>query len=121
MAKALVIFSDNTGLWWLRFLKAGFRHCFMILETDRGYVWLDPLSQRFTVKLLDGVEYGTLKRWYENRGMNVLSVDVNERGNAAFPLGVMSCVEVIKRVIGIRDRMIWTPWQLYQNLKKNKK
>lgn len=26
---ALVVFSDNTDLWWLRWLKPGFRHCFI--------------------------------------------------------------------------------------------
>jgi len=118
MMKALVVFSDNTGLWWLKLLKSGFRHCFMILETDRGYVWLDPLSQRFTVRLLDGMEYDGLKEWYENQGMKVIPVLVNEQGNRPFPWGVMSCVEVIKRVIGVRQGMIFTPWQLYQYLKR---
>ncbi|KAF0139569.1 MAG: hypothetical protein FD153_922 [Rhodospirillaceae bacterium] len=40
----LVVFCDNTDLWWLRFLKRGFRHCFVALCDGRHWVTIDPLS-----------------------------------------------------------------------------
>jgi len=121
MSTALVVFSDNTGVWWLRFLKPGFRHCFVILETDRGCVWIDPLSNRFTIKLLEGYELAGLIRWYRDMGMRVERVTIDEQRLRPFPWGAMTCVEVVKRAIGMHDCFVLTPWQLFKNLKKNKK
>ena len=63
---ALVVFSDTTDLWWLKFLKSGFRHCFVIikfsdLERDR-WVALDPMLHHWQM----GVQFnltGTIKQY----------------------------------------------------------
>lgn len=39
--KAYVIFTDNTDLWWLRLLKPGFRHCYLLLSGRGGRCWLE--------------------------------------------------------------------------------
>lgn len=120
MTKALIVFSDNTGVWWLKYLKAGFRHCFIILETDRGCVWVDPLSSSFTIKILEGYELNSLVRWYRESGMRVLSVSVPAHGGKPFAWAPMTCVEVVKRLIGVRDPFVLTPWQLYKAIKGTK-
>lgn len=116
MSTALVVFSDNAGVWWLRYLKPGFRHCFVMLETDRGCVWIDPLSTGLTIKPLEGFELAGLMRWYKDQGMRVVKVNVDERKAQAFSWAPMTCVEVVKRLIGLRDCAVLTPWQLYQKL-----
>ncbi|WP_417821335.1 hypothetical protein [Terasakiella sp.] len=120
MSKALVVFSDNTGVWWLKFLKPGFRHCFVILETDRGCIWVDPLSNNFTLKILEGYELAGLIRWYRDMGMHVVTVEPQAQKSQPFALAPMSCVEVVKRLLGIRDRFVLTPWQLFSHLKGTK-
>jgi len=45
----LIVFCDNTDLWWLRFLKCGFRHCFVVLCDGRYWVTVDPLSHYSSV------------------------------------------------------------------------
>jgi len=120
MNRALVVFSDNTGVWWLRFLKVGFRHCFVILETDRGCVWIDPLSNSFSIKLLEGYELAGLLRWYRDMGMKVISVKLEPQRSAPFSWAPMTCVEVVKRLLGIRDNLILTPWQLFSYLDRTK-
>lgn len=121
MNKAIIIFSDNSGVWWLKWLKPGFRHCFMILETDRGCLWIDPLSQQLTIKILADHELNALIRWYREMGMRVLTTTVNTSGLQPHNWSPMTCVEVVKRLVGLRDPFVWTPWQLYQKIKKNKK
>jgi len=120
MSTALVVFSDNAGAWWLRLLKPGFRHCFVILETDRGCIWLDPLSNGFTVKPLEGYEMAGLLKWYKDQGMRVLKVNVNETSSHTHSWAPMTCVEVVKRLIGLHEALVLTPWQLYQTINKNK-
>lgn len=120
MNKALIVFSDNTGVWWLKYLKAGFRHCFVILETDRGCVWVDPLSSSFTIKILEGYELNSLVRWYRDTGMKVVAVPVLPHSAKPFAWAPMTCVEVVKRLIGIHDPFVLTPWQLYKNIKRTK-
>ena len=120
MSKALVVFSDNTGVWWLKFLKPGFRHCFVILETDRGCIWVDPLSNNFTLKILEGYELAGLIRWYRDMGMHVVTVEPQAQKSQPFALAPMSCVVVVKRLLGIRDRFVLTPWQLFSYLNRTK-
>ena len=120
MSTALVVFSDNAGAWWLKLLKPGYRHCFAILETDRGCIWIDPLSNSLTIKPLEGYELAGLLKWYKDQGMRVLKVNVDEGTSRPHSWAPMTCVEVVKRLIGRRDWSILTPWQLYCALKKNK-
>ena len=43
-----VVFSDNTSLWWLKLLKPGFRHCYIILKIKNSGLWveLNPYSNQ---------------------------------------------------------------------------
>ncbi|SCA55383.1 conserved hypothetical protein [Candidatus Terasakiella magnetica] len=120
MSRALIVYSDNTGVWWLRFLRAGFRHCFIILETDRGTIWVDPLSNNLTLKILEGYELAGLIRWYRDMGMHVQSVCLDDNKVKSFPWAPMTCVEVVKRLVGIRNPFIITPYQLYLSIKGTK-
>lgn len=120
MMKAIVVFRENQGLWWLRFLKSGFRHCFIILETDRGCVWVDPVSNRFSIKILEGHELKGLVAWYRNMDMKVLEVSVLDSPGKSFIWAPLTCVEVVKRLIGLNTMFICTPWQLYKYIKRTK-
>ena len=118
MRKAIIVFSDNSGVWWLEFLKPGFRHCFVILETDRGCLWVDPLSSGLTIKQLAGYEMKALLEGYRNMGMKVVETQAVAPSSSAFPISLFSCVEVIKRLLGVKSLSVQTPWQLYQHLKR---
>lgn len=69
--KAYVIFTDNTDLWWLRLLKPGFRHCYLLLSGRGGRCWLElnPCSDQIAVSLCefsDSQPEEMLLRCYEN-------------------------------------------------------
>jgi hypothetical protein len=57
-------------------------------------------------------------RWLEGQGSAVVKSPIRRDQLRAAPANIFSCVEVIKRFLGIHARRILTPWQLYSYLKK---
>ena len=68
----LVVFVDHAECRWLRVLRAGFRHCFVVIR-DRS-VWLacDPLKDRIELSVLSLPENFDLPGFYAGRGHRVL-------------------------------------------------
>lgn len=113
--KAWVVFSGQTDLPWLRFLKPGFRHCFVLLNDGKHWVSFDPLSN-YTDIAVQHVPAGfDLPGWLKNRGHKVASATLKRTPKPA-PFMLFTCVEAVKRVLGLREKFIFTPWQLYCHL-----
>ncbi len=115
-ADAWVAFSGETDLWWLRFLKPGFRHCFAVARDDKQWIVVDPLSPHLEIAALPLPHGFDLPHWLREQGMTVVRAQIQRRFNRAAPANLFSCVEVIKRFLGIHRRFIATPWQLYRFL-----
>lgn len=115
-----VVFVDDVTIWWLRFLKKGFRHCYLLVELDDGMTWLEvnPMSNRLFLnvyKFVNEVEY---TRVVENFfDVKVIKAEAKNVGLELAPIALFTCVETVKRVLGIHDRMVITPYQLYKKLK----
>lgn len=113
----LVVFADQTSCPCLRPLRRGFRHCFAVLRT--GSLWLacEPLKDRIELDALALPPDFDLAAFYGGQGHRVLlgrrPPAPDRRGIAPAPL---TCVTVVKRVLGIRAPWVWTPWQLYAHL-----
>jgi len=114
--EAVVVFGDQVGLFWLRPLKPGFRHCFVLLEQDEGWVMLDPLAHRIRVAMLPPVASGDLAAWYREHGYGVVVVPLATAPKRPAPWGPFTCVEAVKRALGIHRVTVWTPWQLWRYL-----
>lgn len=113
--KAFAIFSGQTDLPWLRVLRPGFRHCFALLHDGRQWISYDPLASHtelMTHNLPPGFD---LPGWLQSRGLTVVPAPMNRIRKAA-PLMPFTCVEAVKRVLGVRARLVLTPWQLYRFL-----
>ena len=117
----IVAFSGRTDLWWLRFLKKGFRHCFVCIDDGERWVALDPLAHRMEIGILPMSSDFDLKEWLEGQGFTVAAAQVDREATKPAPVMPYSCVEAIKRVLGIRARSVVTPWGLYRFLKENEK
>lgn len=113
--RALVVFSGRTDLLWLRLLRSGFRHCFVALNDGRHWVTLDPLSTRIEVTVQPVAADFDLAGWYRAQGLTVVETRPRAPAGPA-PLAIWTCVEAVKRTIGLRDRRVLTPWQLYKRL-----
>ncbi|WP_185961496.1 hypothetical protein [Telmatospirillum sp. J64-1] len=114
--RALVVFSGETGLVWLRWLRPGFRHCFLLLEDESGWLAYEPLVHRTEILRLDIPPAFDLRRWYEERGHVVVETRLFPADSRRPRLGIYSCVEAVKRVLGIQAPLVLTPWQLYRHL-----
>ncbi len=115
---ALVVFSGDADLNWLKVLKTGFRHCFIVLESGGHWVIYDPLSHRTDISVVEGDDIFDLMHLYRARGMRVVPWVVRRPPERPAPMGLYTCVEAAKRVLGIHSRRIITPWNLYIFLNK---
>lgn len=114
--RAAVVFSDHTEMWWLRALKPGFRHCFVALAGERGWVVIDPLAHYTEVAPLDVPAECDLAAWYRSAGLIAIDTIPRLPPRTLAPVRLHSCVETVKRVLGLHAPLVMTPWQLYRYL-----
>jgi hypothetical protein len=71
-AAVLVIFADHAACPWLRPLRRGFRHCFVVMRA--GSVWLacEPLKDRIELDALAVPDDFDLAAFYCQQGHQVL-------------------------------------------------
>ncbi len=111
---ALVVFHDHGAHCLDRFLKPGFRHCFVAI--DDGHCWIS-IDGQVGVPVLQAVaptDYD-LAAFYRVQGHAVAETT---RGTAStrLPFINANCVGATKIVLGIRAPSVLTPWQLYKYL-----
>lgn len=110
---ALVVFDGETSLKLLRFLRPGFRHCFVLVHRQGCWVIYDPLSHRTDLEVVVGPSVDELAEWYRGKGLKAIETTVRPAPLRPVPLRPFTCVEAVKRVLGIRAPWVTTPWQLY--------
>ncbi len=116
--KAWVVFTGQTEISWLRILKPGFRHCYILLHDGERWTSIDPLSHITEISVHHHVPADfDLPGWLKSRGNRVVAAPLRRDLKRAAPVMVFTCVEAVKRVLGIHRRFIFTPWQLYRHLK----
>ena len=125
--RALVVFTDAPTKAWLRPLKKNFRHCFCAVEDPDARVWVmvDALANGIEVRAVPLADLPDPAAFWRGMGLSVVEAGVAEREGAspppAFFPAPFTCVEAVKRVLGLRAAWVLTPWQLYRQLAKNKK
>ncbi|MGB0719002.1 MAG: hypothetical protein ACPGRX_00925 [Bdellovibrionales bacterium] len=113
--EAWVVFSGQADLPWLRVLKPGFRHCYVMINDGKHWISIDPLSSYTDIAVHHLPQDFDLPRWMQKRGHMIVKAPISKVTRPA-PWMVFTCVEAVKRVLGIHRRMIITPWQLYRHL-----
>lgn len=116
--RAWVVFSGESELRWLRWLKPGFRHCFILLNDGQCWVSYDPMAHKTEILVHHMPGFFNLPDWLEKRGHKVMAAKPENVPQKTAPLGFFSCVEAVKRVLGIHNILIITPWQLYRYLER---
>lgn len=120
--RALVVFSGKADLSWLRLLRPGFRHCFVLLDLGGVWVCVNPLAHRTSVELWPLDPTTDLAVWLRaQEGLRVVESVVRHPPRRASPICIFSCVEAVKRVLGIQERWVLTPGQLYDHLTRGGK
>jgi len=117
--KAWVVFTAKNDIWFLRFLKTGYKHCFILLQDGEHLISFDPLATHAEISIISNFSNeDALMSWLINQGHMVVSAKFFDATNKISPIAILNCVESIKRVLGIQKRFISTPYQLYKFLKK---
>ncbi|MGB4057447.1 MAG: hypothetical protein WBK77_05130 [Alphaproteobacteria bacterium] len=117
LPKAWVVFSGHAELPWLKILRPGFRHCFALLNDGERWITVDPLSNYTDINVHDFPSGFDLPSWIGERGLIVIRAHIRRTADPA-PWMPYSCVEAVKRILGLHARLILTPWQLYRHLLK---
>jgi len=111
----LVVFADETRLFWLRLLRPGFRHCFAVVPDGGRWIAVEALSAGFVVAILPVPAGFDVAGWYRSRGFVVVPARRRPPGRSVWP-GPFTCVALVKRVLGLRAPGVLTPWQLFRRL-----
>tara|TARA_B100001989_G_scaffold251965_1_gene232584 strand:- start:952 stop:1401 length:450 start_codon:yes stop_codon:yes gene_type:complete len=110
-----VVFTAQSELPYLKYLKEGFRHCFVVMCDGQRWVSIDPLAHHTEIYVQDCAADFDLPAWLEAEGHVVVKTAIRQSIKPA-PMMPFTCVEAVKRVLGIHKRRVLTPWQLYQYL-----
>ncbi len=118
-----VVFTNQTDFKALAFLKAGYRHCFIIMHDGQRWLSIDPMAHYMSVKALDVPEGFDFTSYLYEEGHDVVEVSdyFSEPPKRSAPPMFFTCVEACKRILGIHKFTIFTPWQLYQYLHEKEK
>ena len=111
--RVVVVFSEQNRIKWLRYLKPGFRHCFAYGLSRAGWLALDPLSHCLVVNHVDFPPEADLAAAFRKAGWMALTVEARQPAPRPAPLAAFTCVELVKRLIGLHDRSIRTSWELF--------
>lgn len=114
--RALVVFGGRCGVWWLRWLRPGFRHCFAAVDDGAQWLTVDPLLHRLEVRASGLPSAFDLAAEYRRMDLVVLELAPPEIALRAAPVGIFTCVETVKRLLGLRTLWVLTPWQLFRFL-----
>lgn len=111
----IVAFGGQPTFWWMHFLKKDFYHCLVVLGKDGKWVMIDPLCH-YTDLIM--IEQGDVLSFLHAQGYRTLLVPMHYPQTHGLQLTPYTCVETVKRFLGIDKPFILTPYQLYQYLKK---
>lgn len=119
---AYLVFYDRDegrGGWW-RLLKPGFRH--VEVWTFNGIFWLrvDPAMEHLHVTADVGPPWKSLAH-LNPKVLRVQRAVPARKVRDPFFVGPVTCVEIAKACIGLRDAFVRTPYQLYKKLSRGTK
>ena len=110
---AYVAFGGHPTQWWMRFLKKGFYHCALVLGNGRDWILIDPLVHFTDLIVLKNADViGGLKA----KGYRLIRTTPQIPSRTPLRIRPLTCVEIVKRFLGINDAKIWTPYQLFKFL-----
>ncbi|MBB4266113.1 hypothetical protein [Roseospira visakhapatnamensis] len=118
--RALVVFTDGQDIWWLRLLRPGFRHVLVaVRRSDRlpgCWVIVNPLAHMTRVDLATDRPGLDLAGWFRAQGLTVVETMTRTPPRREAPWAPLTCVEVVKRLLGLQARWVLTPFALYRCL-----
>ncbi|MBN1281387.1 MAG: hypothetical protein JW985_00230 [Alphaproteobacteria bacterium] len=114
----IIVFSKNTSKILPKIFCRKFRHCAVIFKYDDDkYLMLNPSLRTLDIFTLTQRDLNILK----HNGWIFIKTNANTANQKHHLCSIkhsLSCVAVVKHIIGIKNPFIWTPGQLYKQLTK---
>src|SRR3546814_4789581 len=107
--RALVVFhGEGCGFWPWLCGRPGFRHCFVALDDGRAWIEVDARGDGLWIaaELAAGCD---LASHYRAPGYVVVETGVRAERRRHRKPWAFTCVEAVKRVLGVHGWLIWTP------------
>lgn len=106
--------------WWDLFLRRGYAHCFLLIWDECVWIAVHPTQSITEVSLVMPYkgEFANPKEWLLDPKATVVEAELEWSDSMRVPwvISPVTCVEVIKSVLGIRRFWLWTPYQLQRYL-----
>lgn len=118
--KLFVVFIGKTDLPWLRILKPGFRHCYIMGLQQGLWFSIDPLANQIEFIIHNLPPHYRLEDWAAAHGGKAVQVNFESLQMRMMPVEMFTCVAFVKRFLRIRRRRIITPYQLYRYLEEKR-
>jgi hypothetical protein len=105
--------------WWQSRLDAAHRHCFAFRAAPGGITQVvNHVGTAMTVELAP-VDAAAAARRFAAKGIRMLAAPAVTGEPRASLRPAMTCVEVVKALIGMRDWRVWTPRQLAERMMRS--
>lgn len=114
---AVVMFGSST-LGCLQVLKPGYQHCFVATQDGGQWHLMEPLSNGTYVSLLGYTHPAEIIDAFQQDGYDAIAVQRQAPVPRIMQLAPFTCVEAVKRVLGLHARWVLTPWQLRRYIGK---
>ena len=114
--KALAVFHGASDHPLARWLKPGFRHCFVALLVNGCWILVDGNDGIPVIRYLAADDFD-LAGFYRDQGYTV--VETHQRDTPLVsPAIATNCTGIVKAVLSLRAPLAITPWRLYRHLMK---
>lgn len=112
----LIVFEDRGDQGIFRYLKQGFRHCFAVILNPCTTVSIDFIKSGLKIVAHGESSDPQVIAAFAALGTSVVKVRYRENSQADFSLRPLTCVELVKQLIGLRNTFICTPYALFKNI-----
>lgn len=127
---AYVIFTGSENRrWWRIFVRPGWRHVSIVLPAyPAGQSLMRPAASQFVCMWTDHVRSDVLPQTptavceaaLKDGATCVISIAVDQKFSGRYvPFGLLTCVSLVKAMIGCKAWYVWTPEQLARWLLQN--
>lgn len=106
-----VLFTRDDRHWWSRFLHPFFQHCYLVKPCKGQWLYMSRVVGGWEWDIVDDIE--------ELMGEDTYVIGANVCGRQGITY-VNTCVGAIKKVLGIKNPCIITPYQLVKRLRREK-
>jgi hypothetical protein len=118
MSKAYLIFEDSPR-WYMKLFKKDYRHVSVVIPIGEQYLYINVRHSDMSYIVLDAER---IERMHDRAvgHVTIMQVDVNPKIKFRGPM-LFTCVELVKRVLGVHNAWVFTPYQLYKYFVKQKR